>query len=174
MTTTGTSTTAPTALEMREVSVPSALALEIEMSVGTGPGEIAAAMGRAFATLMRVVHSQGLMLAGPPRATYQSWGDAETHFGAEVPIVSAPKNLVEADVKVAQLPEQRAMRFTHHGSYQTIRNTYMRIDAWLREQGKIKTDADWSHFAPMWEEYVSDPATTPEQELVTYIYLPLR
>jgi len=26
----------------------------------------------------------------------------------------------------------------------------------------------------MWEEYVSDPNTSPEQDLVTYIYLPLR
>jgi len=159
---------------MREVSVPSALALEIEMTVGTGRGEVAAAMGRAFGTLMRAVHSRGLVIAGPPRATYQLWDGAGTHFRAEVPIVNAPKNFVESDVKIAKLPEQRAMRFTHHGSYQTIRDTYMQIDAWLRERGMIKADADWSRFSPMWEEYVSDPNTTPERDLVTYIYLPLR
>lgn len=171
--TTATSTTPTTAPEVREVTVPSALALEIEMSVGTGPGEIAAAMGSAFATLMLAVHSHGLVVAGPPRAIYQSWDGAGTRISAAMPIVNAPSDLLEPAVMIAAIPEQQALRFTHHGSYQTIKDTHARIDAWLRERGAIKTDADWARYTPVWEEYVSDPTTTPEQELMTYIYLPL-
>lgn len=173
MTTTATSTTAPAALEAREVAVPSALVVELEMQAGTAPGEIAGAMGNGFATLMRVVHAHSLVIAGAPRAIYQSWKGASTRFSVAMPIVNAIPALLEQDVTMACMPEQQALRFTHRGSYQTIKDTYARIDAWLRERGAIKSDADWARYTPMWEEYVSDPTTTPEQELMTYIYLPL-
>jgi len=45
---------------------------------------------------------------------------------------------------------------------------------WLKDQKLIDTEADWSRYMPMWEEYVSDPDCTPAPELVTQIYLPLK
>ncbi len=54
-----------------------------------------------------------------------------------------------------------------------MRETYAEIDAWLRARGAIKAEADWAKYTPMWEEYIGDSTTTPEQELMTYIYLPL-
>jgi len=162
-------------LEVREVTLPPALALELEMSIGTSPAEISAAMGQAFATLMGVVASNSLTVAGPPRTIYQSWTATNTHCIAAIPIVDAPGRVLDnADVRGVSIPEQQALRFTHHGSYASARETYAQIDAWLRERGAIKTDADWSRYSPMWEEYVGDPTTTPEQELMTYIYLTLK
>ena len=55
-----------------------------------------------------------------------------------------------------------------------MRDTYDIIEAWLRARGAIKTTADRARYAPMWEEYLNDPATTPESELITRIYLTLR
>jgi hypothetical protein len=173
MTTTATNTTTPAALDVREVSVPSALVIELEMQSGTAPGEIAGAMGNGFATLMRFVHAHKLVITGAPRAIYQSWSGAGTRFSVAMPIVDAIPDILEQGVTIACIPEQRALRFTHHGSYQAIKDTYARIDTWLRKRGAIKTDADWARYAPLWEEYVSDPNTTPEEELMTYIYLPL-
>jgi hypothetical protein len=37
----------------------------------------------------------------------------------------------------------------------------------------MQTEDDWLRYMPMWEEYVTDPDTTPAESLVTYIYLPL-
>jgi effector-binding domain-containing protein len=43
----------------------------------------------------------------------------------------------------------------------------------MQTQGLLKTEADWARFMPMWEEYLNDPETVPEAELVTYIYVPI-
>jgi effector-binding domain-containing protein len=162
-------------LEVREVAVPPALALELEMSVGTSSADVSAAMGQAFDTLMGVVGSNSLTVAGPPRTIYPSWNPASTHCIAVIPIMNPPdRSLNYADVKIVSSPERQALRFTHHGSYASARDTYVQIDTWLRERGAIETEADWSRYSPMWEEYVGDPTTTPEQELMTYIYLPLK
>ena len=75
---------------------------------------------------------------------------------------------------MATLPERVALRFVHHGPYRDIRSTYARIESWLRERGGIKTPADWANYSPMWEEYMNDPAQTPESKLETRIFLPLR
>jgi len=37
----------------------------------------------------------------------------------------------------------------------------------------MQSEADWARYTPMWEEYRNDPETTPEAELLTYIYLPV-
>jgi len=52
--------------------------------------------------------------------------------------------------------------------------TYNRIGHWLTAKGLMSSEADWAKFSPMWEEYLTDPQTTPPSELRTYIYLPKR
>jgi len=37
----------------------------------------------------------------------------------------------------------------------------------------VLAPSDWARYSPMWDEYMSDPATTPESELLTRIYLTL-
>jgi effector-binding domain-containing protein len=37
----------------------------------------------------------------------------------------------------------------------------------------MNSEADWTRYMPMWEEYLNDPHTTSEAELVTHIYLPV-
>jgi effector-binding domain-containing protein len=174
MTFPSTATGTTTSFDVREVSVPAVLALEFDMSAGNGPGEIGAAMGKAFSTLMNTVQQENLVIIGPPRAIYRTWDATGTQFTAAIPIVDAPAGFLKRDVKVVAIPEQQALRFVHHGSYQTISQTYARIHAWLRERGAITSDADWARYSPMWEEYIGDPTTTPEEKLMTHIYLSLR
>jgi effector-binding domain-containing protein len=171
---TPTPTTAAPPLDVREVCAPEALLLELEMRVGPTAGDMAAGMGQAFSTLMALVQDNSLSIAGPPRAIYSSWNGEGTRFTAALPIAKAPDGFVPPqDVRIVSLPEQQALRFTHHGAYAGLADTYRRIDTWLRERGAIKTDADWTRYCPMWEEYMTDPMTTPEEQLLTYIYLPL-
>ncbi|MEO8620916.1 MAG: GyrI-like domain-containing protein [bacterium] len=173
MTTSAITPIAAPDLEVRELCVPPALVLELETPAGKGPGDISAAMGAAFGTLMRVIHTHNLVIAGAPRAIYESWNVAGSRFRVAFPIVSIPPDFDQPEAKVVTIPEQQALRFTHHGSYQTFKDTYAAISAWLHKRGGIKTDADWARYGPMWEEYVSDPTTTREQEMLTYIYLTL-
>ena len=68
-------------------------------------------------------------------------------------------------------PTAKAYRFTHRGPYPDLAQTYRRITAFMKEKGWMESEADWSRYMPMWEEYLNDPETTPPAELLTYIYL---
>jgi effector-binding domain-containing protein len=163
-----------TQLDSMEVTVPSALVAQLERST-SDPATIAATMGEAFETLYAAVQRNGLQTVGPPRAIYTTWSPDEVRFTVAVPIERAPPTPLDTpDVTVEALPECTALRFVHHGPYRELRSTYGRIEGWLRDRGGIKEPADWAKYAPMWEEYMNDPQTTPESELVTRIYLALR
>ena len=160
-------------LESMEVLVPAALSAQVE---GTStPAELGVAIGKAFGTLNAAIGRAGLVTCGAPRAIYTAWDPNEVRFTVAVPIDRSPTKQLDADgVRIAELPARVALRFVHRGPYRDIRATYDRIEAWLRERGGIKTPADWARYSPMWEEYLNDPTTTPEAELLTHVFLPLR
>ena len=161
-------------LDNMEVEVPSTLAVQLAVTCPTDPAAIAAAMQTSFATLGGFMGRNNLQPAGPPRSIYTNWGTT-TSFTLAFPIVAAPPVTESAqDVVIGTLPGRRALRFVHRGPYDTLRTTYGHIDAWLRERGAIKTDADWARYSGMWEEYLNEPGTVPDAELITRIYLPLR
>ena len=164
--------TMTTQLENMEVSVPVTLVAQIE-GLKTKPEHLGAEIGQAFGRLFGAIGQAGSRPIGPPRAIYTSWGLNEVCFTVAAPIDRAPATPLKDGVTSAQLPGLVALRFVHHGPYRDIKATYDRIEAWLRERGGIRTPADWAKYCPMWEEYMNDPATTPESELVTRIYLTL-
>lgn len=163
-----------TQLENMEVTVPATLVAQIE-GLKTKPDDLGGEIGKAFGRLYAAIGRAGLKHSGPPRAIYTAWSQNEVSFSVAVPIDRAPATPLDVDgVRTARLPGVVALRFIHHGPYRDIRMTYDRIEAWLRERGGIRTPSDWAHYSPMWEEYVNDPATTPESDLETRVYLRLR
>ena len=160
-------------LESMEVAVPSTLVAQYQATSATDPAAISAAIGTAFQTIEDFRRRHHVAASGPPRVVYTSWGADGVRFTAAVPIAQVPNVMDEADVSIKALPQATALRFVHRGPYREIRHTYDRIEAWLRERGGIKTAADWARYSPMWEEYLNDPTTTPESDLITRIYLTL-
>jgi effector-binding domain-containing protein len=156
-----------------EVEVDPVLAVQLAVTCATDPASIAAAMEKSFGVLGQFMGRNRITPAGPPRAIYTQWG-ANTAFTLAFPIAAAPQQTEPVnDVTIGTLAGGRALRFVHQGPYDTLRHTYGQIDAWLRERGAIKTDADWSRYNGMWEEYLNEPGKVPDSELVTRIYLPL-
>jgi effector-binding domain-containing protein len=167
-------TTHVTNLENMEVLVPAALVAEYHGSSTAESSAISAAVGAALKTVQTFLIVNGIAAAGAPRVVYNEWSPAGVKFAAAVPIAALPPNVNDsADVSIRATPECSALRFVHRGPYRDVRRTYDRIEAWLRERGGIKTAADWARYSPMWEEYLNDPTTTPESELITRIYLTL-
>ena len=160
-----------TQLEPVEVTVPQVLLAQLERTT-YNTADLGPDMSAAFGALYAAIGKAGITPSGPPRAIYTAWGPNEVRFIAAVPIGRAP-TVVPEGITVAASPELVALRFVHHGSYRDLRATYGRIETWLRERGAIKTPEDWARYAPMWEEYMNDPATTPESDLLTRIYLTL-
>ena len=169
-------TTDVTDLKSMEVLVPATLILACRASSSAEPNAISAAVGGAFQKIAAFQAINRIQASGPPRVVYSEWSTNGVKFTAEVPIADVPPPNVRdtSEVTINASPETSALRFEHRGPYREVRATYDRIEAWLRERGGIKTAADWARYAPMWEEYLNDPTTTPEAELITRIYLTLR
>lgn len=163
------------ALEYAEVEVPSVLAAQMPAECGPDPAVIAGAMRSAFDRLMGFMREQRLSPAGPPRVIYAAYGPQGVRFTVAMPIATpaaATRSIGPGFVK--RLAAARAMRFTHRGPYAELAKTYGQISEFLKAQGLMKTESDWAKYMPMWEEYQNDPRTTPEAELLTYVYLPVK
>ena len=162
-------------LESMEVTVPATLVAECHASSAAESAAISAAVPAALQKIQAFLSANGVPAAGPPRVVYTEWGPGGVKFSASMPVAAVPPNVKDsADVSITRTTESTALRFVHRGPYRTVRETYDLIEAWLRARGSIKTAADWARYSPMWEEYLNDPATTPESELITRIYLTLR
>jgi AraC family transcriptional regulator len=158
-----------------EVTVPAVVVAQCRASSAAEPTAIGAAVGSAFEKIDAFVKAKAIATCGAPRVVYTEWSPTGVRFTAAVPVRDVPRGVVDtAEVSIAAVPECTALRFVHRGPYREIRNTYDQIEGWLRARGGIKTAADWARYSPMWEEYLNDPGTTPESELVTRIYLTLR
>lgn len=161
-------------LEFAEVDVPRILAAQMPGVSGPDPAAIAGAMRTAFDELMGFVRQYKLSPAGPPRAIYFAHGPQGVRFTVVMPVAAPPATTrMIGPGSVKPIPAARAMRFTHRGPYSDLSKTYALITEFLKSKGLMKTEADWARYMPMWEEYLNDPHTTPPEELLTYIYLPM-
>lgn len=160
-------------LEFTEVNVAPVLAVQLPRNCAPDPPSINAAMHEAFESLMSFVTRHHLIPNGQPRAIYNSYSPAGVSFIVAVPVTSAPsKPIDEMPFQVDTLPAFSAYRFTHHGPYPELAQTYNRITIFMKEKGWMTSEADWERYMPMWEEYRNDPRTTAPADLITYIYLP--
>ena len=160
-------------LEFAEVQVAPALAVQMSGHCATDPAAISDAIGQKFQALFGFIARHHLVPNGPPRAIYTSYDSAGLSFLVAVPVAdgaSAPAE--DPSVLVDTLPGRKAYRFTHHGPYTNLSQTYNQVTEFLKEKGWLRSNADWARYMPMWEEYLTDPEKTPPAQLLTYIYLP--
>ena len=158
-----------------EVLVSPTLAAQYSTACGSDPQEIAAGMGTAFGALQQYAGQHQLQFSAPPRAIYTSYSESGTEFTVAMPIAAPPVGGIGAsEITVGEIPGGKALRFVHEGPDPKLAETYGQITEWMKAEGLIKEDADWAKYMPMWEEYMNDPRSTPEDELITNIYLPVR
>jgi effector-binding domain-containing protein len=161
------------ALEFAEMETPSVQALQIERECGSDPTAIGEAVNAAFDQLGTSLRQMQLNPTGPPRIIYTSYNQDKVCFTIAIPINTLPAGTAEGGtVSAGLMSGGKYMRFTHRGSYSNLAETYGQIAEYLRNEGLMESEADWAHYMPMWEEYINDPDETPEQDLLTYIYLP--
>ncbi len=161
-------------LEFAEVEVAPVLAAQMPGQSATDPAAISEAMHVAFDELMGFLQCHKLAPSGPPRTIYTSYGAEEIKFVVVIPIASPPAEPVEnGPGSVDTLAGTKALRFTHRGPYKDLMKTYGRITEFMKAKGLMQSEVDWVRYLPMWEEYLNDPHTTPQAELLTYIYLPV-
>jgi len=130
------------------------------------PSAVGVALGVAYGRLAGYMNAEGLKQAAPPIAIFRG-GDADTlAIDAAIPVDrndAAPAGAV----RMARLPAGRAVRAEYRGAYTGLAAARGQMVAYLAAAGLEPAGATW-------EQYVSDPARTPEGELVTHIYSPIK
>jgi effector-binding domain-containing protein/uncharacterized protein YndB with AHSA1/START domain len=156
-----------------EISVEELEPLAIAVTAGgcgPGPAAASAALAEAFGRVREFLSRSRIAQAGAPVAITREW-DAEDgwQFFAGIPIAEPPAVRPErqAPVRIGQTPEGRNVVAVHVGPYAGLESTYDAIAAYMAVHGLEAA-------GPRWEQYVSDPGTTPAAELITRVCVPVR
>jgi effector-binding domain-containing protein len=121
----------------------------------------------AFKKIQETLNKQGLKPAGPAMTIYTATDDTGFEYQAGVPIAAEPKGPLPEGLAVGKSPEGRALKFIHRGSYDAMDATYEAITNHLDEKRLEARDL-------FVEYYVTDPITTPEDNLVIEVYVPVK
>ena len=105
--------------------------------------------------------------AGSSFIVYTATDDAGFEFEAAVPFSGVTTEKPLGGMEFSASPAGKALRFTHRGPYDAMDPTYEQIANLLDAKDLEAQDL-------YVEEYRSDPRTTPEDDLVIDIWVPLK
>ncbi len=133
------------------------------------PSAISDAMGKAYFEILTFIDEHDLQDAGAPLSITRTFSGSELVFDSAIPVrgVSDATPHDGATVKLGKTYGGPVIRVRHVGSYRDLSTTHRKITAYLAALGIERNGAAW-------ESYVSDPGNTPEAELLTYVYYPIK
>jgi len=133
------------------------------------PAAISEALGKAYFRILTFIDDNGLFDAGAPLSIARDFSGSELSFDAAIPVRGLTDDTPRegAGVSVGQTYAGPVIRVRHIGSYKLLTTTHRKISAYLAALGIERNGAAW-------ESYVSDPGKVPEEDLLTYVYYPIR
>jgi len=117
-----------------------------------------------FKSLAEFLAKQKIAPAGLSMTIYTSVYNTGFDFQAAVPLSEAPVSLPRGLATAGQSPVGKALKFVYRGSYESMDSLYESITNYLDEK-RIERQGLF------FEEYVTDPSTTPEDKLVVNVYV---
>ncbi len=134
------------------------------------PVAIGKAIAIAYGEIGKFMHAQKLSMGGAPQTIEAGPFDgADYVFEASIPVAGTPAAPVPADSRV-QLRSGYAgpaLQVIHKGAYGNLSATWEQIHAYMVANGLEGNGNGW-------EEYVTDPGSTPEADLVTHVFVPIK
>lgn len=154
-----------------QVEVVDAKPVAIAYAYGESPAEQAGPkLGELYGKVMKVVTAAGGKQVDAPMAITHEFNE-ETKFwkfDAAIPVdkadLAAP---ADGEVKVGQTYGGLAIKAVHKGPYAAMEPTYGKLMAYKAAMGFEDNGNSWEH-------YVTDPGSTPEDDLITNIYWPVK
>lgn len=107
---------------------------------------------RAFHAVPAVLGRLQIAMTGPPLAVYFGTPTGTVDVAAGFPSAAAVSP--DGGVTPYTLPGGRAARVLHHGSYDTLGETYRALTQWMTAQGLTPGSI-------MWESYLTEPSADP-------------
>ncbi len=126
----------------------------------------------ALGKLLAWIESAGVTIVAPPGGTYQddpsTTPQDQLNWSAWAPIdPSTPEQEANDDgIGVVTIPAGRFATVLHKGPYDSIPASYGLLFTWLAQQ-------EIQPVGPPMEVYLSDPAETPEADLITEVRAPI-
>lgn len=144
-------------------------------STSTDTDAIGKALAAAYGKVGVFMAAAGLKQAAPPIALTRRWDEQAKvyEFDAGIPVdrsdaqAPATVNGKPNEVKIAQTYAGPALRVEYRGPYAGMPKAYTLIDAFKKAYALQDNGLSW-------EQYVSDPGKTPEAQLLTDIYVPVK
>lgn len=133
------------------------------VTVTTPLHRIGETMGEAFGTVFAALAKAGVKPAGPPMCKYLASSEDSVTYEAGVPV--AEPFASEGKVTASQIGGRTAAVGLHVGPYDTLVETYSKLQSWLERQGRKPSTV-------MWESYLDDPDETEPSQLRTEIFWP--
>jgi effector-binding domain-containing protein len=126
-------------------------------------------MGKAYFEILTFIDQHDLHDAGAPMSITRTFSGSELVFDAAIPVRGVTETTPRdgTGVKLGKTYGGPVIRVRHVGSYRDLNATHRKISAYLAALGIARNGAAW-------ESYVSDPGNTPEAELLTYVYYPIK
>lgn len=151
--------------EIERVDVTAQDILYVTTSSSQDPADIAVAMAEAYAEISRFMNQLAINMTGPPMAITRAWEEGSYQFDAAIPVDSVPDEL-PGNIQSGASPSGPAVRAVHHGEYDQMMPTYEKIAAYISAHGLSQGLVSWEH-------YISDPANTAQQDMITHVYVML-
>ena len=130
---------------------------------------ISATLGKAYFEILNFIDLYNLSEAGAPLSITRNFNGSELSFDAAIPVRGTVADTPRggAGVRIGQTYAGSVIRVEHRGSYEMLSSTHRKISAYLAATGIQRNGAAW-------ESYVSDPGKVPEENLLTYLYYPIK
>ena len=154
-----------TQVEIEATDVAAQNILFVTSSSSQDPADIALAMAAAYAEISVFMNQTGINMTGQPMAITRNWEEGSYQFDAAIPVDYVPADL-SGNISSGLSPAGKAIRAVHHGGYDAMMPTYEKLAAYMSAHGL-------SQGAVSWEHYISDPANTAPQDMITHIYIML-
>lgn len=156
-------------LEIEHLTVEAVDIAYVAMTSQPEPAAISKAMDEAYFRILSFIDERALRVAGAPLSIMRTYSGAQLVFDAAIPVSGVSESTAQSGdtVKLGRTFAGPVIRVSHIGSYRSLASTHRKISAYLAAHG-IARDG------PAWESYVSDPGSVPEDDLLTYVYYPVK
>ena len=129
--------------------------------------DMAAIMSEGYGKLMAYAARAGAQMTGAPYCKYTNGSEDFTKFDIELGLPLGAPLPEEDGMYMSKTCEGRAITAMHKGPYKEIEKTYGPMMQYLAENKLESTYVFYDY-------YISDPASTPESELLTKVVFPIK
>ena len=132
-----------------------------------GMDKMVEAMDAGYTKLMGYIAEQGKQIAGAPYCCYTNANEDFSRFDMEFGIPVNEAVAASGEIFMSQTCESKAVTATHKGAYKDLEATYTALMDYVKENSLELTGVYYDY-------YISNPADTPESELLTQVVFPIK